>query len=93
MERKNEHDFRSNIALGGIGRNVTSTLPQAYKDLALKASKALGLIYAGIDVGTDENENPIFIEANGNAFFTEIEKVSGINIAKKLAEYIAKQIK
>lgn len=93
MERKNEHDFRSNIALGGIGRDVTSTLSQAYKDLALKASKALGLIYAGIDVGTDENENPIFIEANGNAFFTEIEKVSGINIAKKLAEYIAKQIK
>ena len=93
MERKNEHDFRSNIALGGIGRDVTSTLSQAYKDLALKASKALGLIYAGIDVGTDENENPIFIEANGNAFFTEIEKVTGINIAKKLAEYIAKQIK
>jgi RimK family alpha-L-glutamate ligase len=93
MERKKEHDFRSNIALGGTGRDVTNSLPQSYKDLALKASKALGLLYAGIDVGTDENDEPIFIEANGNAFFTEIEKVSGINIAKKLAEYIAEKVK
>ncbi len=72
---------------------MTASLPQSYKDLALKASKALGLLYAGIDVGTDENDEPIFIEANGNAFFTEIEKVSGINIAKKLAEYIAEKVK
>lgn len=93
MERRNEHDFRSNIALGGIGRDVTDTLDSSYRELAIRASHALGLLYAGIDVGIDDNNQPIFIEANGNAFFTEIEKVSGINIAKKLVEAILKKLR
>lgn len=92
MERKNDKDFRSNIALGGKGYDVTNTIDRRYKELALKASRALGLIYAGIDVGIDDNDDPIFIEANGNAFFTEIEKVTGINVAKKFVEYIVRKI-
>ncbi len=92
MERKNSHDFRSNIALGGTGRDVTDTLDEAYKQLALQASKTLGLLYAGIDVGISDEGKPVFIEANGNAFFTEIEAVSKINIAKELALAILKRI-
>ncbi len=88
MERINENDFRSNIALGGKGYDVTSTLDEKFKALAVSACKILDLDYAGIDVGIDDDGNPIFIEANGNAFFTEIEKVTKINITKKLVEYL-----
>jgi RimK family alpha-L-glutamate ligase len=93
MERRNEHDFRSNIALGGIGRDVTNTLADNYKELALRATKALGLLYAGIDVGTSDEDKPVFIEANGNAFFTEIEQVTKINIAAVLVDSILKRTK
>lgn len=93
MERYNPNDFRSNIALGGQGKDVTDSLPNQYKELAIKASNALGLMYAGIDVGTDDNDLPIFIEANANAFFTEIEKVTKINVAKAFANAIYEKIK
>lgn len=88
MMRVNENDFRSNIALGGKGYDVTSTLEDRFKDMAVKACRVLDLDYAGIDIGIDDNGNPIFIEANGNAFFTEIEKVTKVNITKKLVEYL-----
>lgn len=88
MERINEKDFRSNIALGGKGYNVTSTISKEFIDTAIAATKALKLDYAGIDLAIDKNNTPIFLEANGNAFFTEIEKVTSINVASHLVRYV-----
>jgi gamma-F420-2:alpha-L-glutamate ligase len=93
MERINEHDFRSNIALGGKGYDATGKVPKAYEELALKATAALSLDYAGIDVAIGNDSRPYFLEANGNAFFTEIEKVTGVNVTRLLVEHILKQMK
>lgn len=92
MKRFNENDFRSNIALGGKGYDVTTSLSDEFKEVALKASRILGLDYAGIDIGISDDGKPMFIEANGNAFFTEIEEITKINIAKALAEHIIDKI-
>ena len=92
MERINLKDFRSNIALGGVGRDVTNTLSADYLDMAVRSCQILKLDYAGIDIGTDDDDKPCFIEANGNAFFTEIEKVSGINVTALVADHILKKI-
>ncbi len=92
MERENRNDFRSNIALGGKGTDVTETVSPGVKETALKAAEALKLDYAGIDIGIDNDGNPTFLEANGNAFFTEIEKVTGMNIAGDFVEYILERI-
>lgn len=92
MERVNEHDFRSNIALGGKGYDVTSTIDPKFNSLAIKACQALKLDYAGVDVAIGEKGEPYFLEANGNAFFTEIEKITKVNVTKKLVEYIAKKL-
>lgn len=88
MERINKKDFRSNIALGGKGYDVTDTIPSIYKEAAVNAARALKLDYAGIDLARDKDDKPIFIEANGNAFFTEIEKVTRINVASHFVKYI-----
>ena len=92
MERINENDFRSNIALGGKGKDATDTIPESFKKMAIKASAALKLDYAGIDIAMDDNGYPMFLEANGNAFFTEIEKVTNINIANKIVKMILKRL-
>lgn len=92
MERYNKNDFRSNIALGGIGSDVTKTLPESYTKMAVEACKVLKLDYAGIDIGRDDEDNPIFIEANGNAFFTEIEKVTSVNVTRLVASHIANKM-
>ncbi len=88
MERINKNDFRSNIALGGTGYDVTDTLSDEFKNVAIKATQILDLDYAGIDVAITNDEKPTFIEANGNAFFTEIEKVTNVNITKLLVEHL-----
>ncbi|MFA6829620.1 MAG: RimK family alpha-L-glutamate ligase [Bacilli bacterium] len=92
MERVNLNDFRSNIALGGKGYDATDTLPESFKKVAIKACKILDLDYAGIDIAMSDNDSPIFIEANGNAFFTEIEKVTGVNITSLLINNILEKI-
>ncbi len=93
MERVNKNDFRSNIALGGKGYDVTDTIPAKFKDAALKASAALNLDYAGIDIAIGNDGEPYFLEANGNAFFTEIEKITGINITSLLVDHIISRLK
>ena len=91
MERINENDFRSNISLGGKGFDVTDTIDDKYKVAAVNIAKKLHLDYAGIDLTCDKDSNPLFLEANGNAFFTEIEKVTKVNVASKLIDYILKK--
>ena len=87
MERKNEHDFRSNIALGGKGYDVTDSIEEVYKEVAIKASEALDLDYAGIDLARGKNGEPIFLEANG-----KVEKVTHIDIANEVVKMIINRI-
>jgi RimK family alpha-L-glutamate ligase len=86
MERVNQTDFRSNIALGGKGFLVEP--PQGFKEAAEKASKLLGLDYAGVDLLIGPDEKPWLSEVNSNAFFTEIEAVSGVNVTRAVVERI-----
>lgn len=91
MRRKNDRDFRSNIALGGKGEKID--LPIAYKKLAEKCAKSLKLDYCGVDILTGNNNEPIVCEVNSNAFFEEIEKITGVNVAKIYCEYIIREMK
>lgn len=92
MERINEKDFRSNIALGGRGVDATRTLPPAFARMAVEAARALDLDYAGIDIAPSETGEPLFLEANGNAFLSEIERVTGVNVAKAFVDHILEKL-
>jgi len=90
MLRCNENDFRSNIALGGIGKNFE--LNESFKKTAEGVAKDLGLDYCGIDLLFGEDGQPCVCEVNSNAFFEEIEKITGVNVAKIYAEYIVNSL-
>ena len=89
MLRENKNDFRSNISNGGTGSSFNPK--QDYIDLAIKASKALGLDFAGIDVlfGKD---GPIICEVNSNPQFASTLKATGVNLADFIVDYIVKQL-
>ena len=87
MLRENDNDFRSNISSGGHGSIYEPS--KEFIDLALKATKALGLDFAGVDVmfGID---GPIVCEVNSNPQFASTLKATGINLADYIADYIIK---
>ena len=89
MLRENKEDFRSNISSGGSGQKYE---PDAsFISLAIKASKALGLDFAGVDVLFGKN-GPIICEVNSNPQFASTLKYTGVNLADYIADYIIKSL-
>ena len=89
MLRENKNDFRSNISNGGNGTAYEPN--KEYSDLAIKAAKALGLDFAGVDVMFGE-DGPIICEINSNPQFASTLKATGINLADSIVEYILRQV-
>lgn len=89
MKRENKHSYLSNLATGGTATIVN--LPQEYLDVAVKASKILGLDYCGVDILEGPNGEPILSEVNSNAFYEGIEKTTGINVAGCYVDYLIKK--
>lgn len=87
MLRENDNDFRSNISSGGHGSIYEPS--KEFIDLALKATKALGLDFAGVDVMFGK-DGPIVCEVNSNPQFASTLKATGINLADYIADYIIK---
>ena len=88
--RASDSDFRSNISSGGHGEKFK--LSTEMKDLSLKVASLLKLKYCGMDFLFDLNGKPLLCEVNSNAFFKGFESVTGINVAKKYAEFILKDL-
>ena len=88
MLRKNKDDFRSNISSGGAGSLYEPS--EEFISLALKATKALGLDFAGVDLLFDKNDKPIICEVNSNPQFGSTLKATGVNLAEMIADYILK---
>ncbi|MBQ9485948.1 MAG: RimK family alpha-L-glutamate ligase [Clostridia bacterium] len=90
MIRENKNDFRSNVALGGVGRAFS---PNAqFIAAAEKCANILGLDYCGVDLLFGKDGKPYVCEVNSNAFISEIERVTGVNVARAYAEYIVKAL-
>lgn len=85
MMRKNDSDFRSNIAIGGKGYKYEPS--EELKALSLKITSRLGLAYAGIDY-LFGNDGWLLCEVNSNAFFEGFEKTTEVNVAAAYARYV-----
>lgn len=80
----NKKDFRSNAAHGGIAEHID--LSKKHLSAAEEITERIGLDFAGVDFF--DCATPILIEINSNAYFTEVERVSGINVAGAIADLI-----
>ena len=89
MVRNSNNDFRSNIELGGHGEVYKPSLE--FIKMCEKIALILNLDYCGIDILFGQNDYFVS-EVNSNAYFNELEKVTGVNIAKIYATYIYENI-
>ena len=91
MKRENtKGDFRANIEIGSQGTLYNANDKQI--DMAVKVAKVLGLDFGGIDLLFGENDEPIFCEANSNAYFNELNKVANIKTEDLIFEHILRSI-
>lgn len=90
MYRHSETDFRANITNGGKAEKVVLTDLQ--KEVAIRAAKAVGAEFAGVDLLFGPNEEPIVCEVNAAAHIRNLYNVTGINVGVQFIEYILKKI-
>lgn len=89
MERYNNNDFRANVTNGGKMKKYTPS--NAECEIAVKACKALGLDFGGVDLlfGKD---GPLLCEVNSNAHVKNILDCTGVNVAEAIFAYIKEQL-
>ena len=90
MLREGSDGFHSNVGQGGRGSEYA--LSASFRAAAETCAVTLGADYCGVDLLFGETGEPIVCEVNSNAFFTEFERCTGINVAKLYAEYVLDRI-
>jgi ribosomal protein S6--L-glutamate ligase len=81
---------KANIHLGG--RGVDFKLTPEMKEIALKSAKAIGSSICAIDM-VESKGSVYVIEANINPGIKGIEKATTINVAQRIIDYIAGEIR
>ncbi len=80
-------EFRSNLHRGGKATKIKLTPEE--RSTAIRAAKAMGLRVAGVDL-LRSNHGPVVMEVNSSPGLEGIEKVTEIDVAGKIIEYIVK---
>jgi gamma-F420-2:alpha-L-glutamate ligase len=88
--RSSDHSFKSNFSQGGKAFHFD--INDEIAALATKSANALGLVFAGIDILFDKNDDYTVCEVNGNAGFRTISSISNESIPYKLFEYISNSL-
>ncbi len=83
-----EGEFRANIHLGGKGEAIEITDEE--RELAINATKLIGLDLAGVDM-VRSNTGPKILEINSSPGLEGIEKVTNVDIASKMIEFLEKK--
>ncbi|QDV50660.1 30S ribosomal protein S6--L-glutamate ligase [Gimesia fumaroli] len=83
-------EFRANIHQGGTASIVKITPTE--RKLAVKATKALGLMIAGVDIIRSKN-GPLLLEVNSSPGLEGIEAATGKDIAGMMIAAIEKKLK
>jgi len=84
-----EGEFRSNLHQGGSGSVIQLTDEEEIA--AIKAAKAMRLGVAGVDM-LQSSRGPLILEVNSSPGLEGIEKATGVDIGRKIIQYIEKNV-
>lgn len=86
MIRHATNDFRANVTAGGT---MAAYQPdENEKMLAVRAAKAIGADFAGVDLLFGKDDQPIVCEVNSNAHIRNLYDCTSINVADFIIAYI-----
>jgi RimK family alpha-L-glutamate ligase len=82
--------WKTNVAQGS---HVKATkLSAELREVSLKAVKAIGLLYAGVDI-LETSSGPVILEVNGSPSWQGLQQATGINVAEHLVRFSADLMK
>ena len=84
MKRVGGEDWIHNFARGA--RCEAAELSPALADIAVRATAALGLDYAGVDLIASEGGRPVVLEVNGVAAWRGLQTVTPVDIAALIVD-------
>ncbi|ABL88454.1 L-2-aminoadipate N-acetyltransferase [Pyrobaculum islandicum DSM 4184] len=83
-------DWRTNTARGGRAEPVK--IDPELEDIAVKASKAVGTYYSGVDV-VESERGYMVLEVNGVPEFKNVQRVTGVDVAGEIARLVIETAK
>jgi [lysine-biosynthesis-protein LysW]--L-2-aminoadipate ligase len=86
MRKPSNGDWRSNVSRGGTAHGVR--LGDDAYEIAVKATEVLGLDYAGVDLLYSPGRGYLVNEVNAIPEFKGLMGASGVNIPRKIVEYV-----
>lgn len=90
MQRKaKEGEYRANLHLGGHAELINIT--EEEREVAIKAAQALGIRCGGVDL-IRSNHGPLVLEVNSSPGLGGIEKVTKMDIASKIIEFMENEM-
>ncbi|MBK7717313.1 MAG: RimK family alpha-L-glutamate ligase [Gemmatimonadetes bacterium] len=78
--------WRTNVSRGG--RATATTLPAAWADLAVRAARAVGAEYAGVDLLPADDGTVYVLEVNGIPGWEGLQGATGIDVAGAVVEQL-----
>ncbi|AET33992.1 lysine biosynthesis protein LysX [Pyrobaculum ferrireducens] len=84
--RISQGDWRTNTARGGRAEPVR--IDPELEDVAVRASRAVGTLYSGVDV-VESERGYMVLEVNGIPEFKNVQRVTGVNVAGEIAKLVA----
>ncbi|GAB6943422.1 lysine biosynthesis protein LysX [Vulcanisaeta sp. JCM 14467] len=83
-------DWRTNTARGGRAEAVT--IDPELEDISVRATKAIGAYYVGVDVVESDGGYKV-LEVNTVPEFKNVQRVTGVNVARRIAELVRDVVK
>ena len=85
---KSNGDFRTNY---GEPLVEPKKFSKAVQQTAIKATHAMGVEFAGVDILIDAKGRHYMVEANFPSFFARAQQVTGVDTAGKIVDYLQKK--
>jgi len=87
-------DFRTNVGKNIHRKRESFVFPKKIQDIAIKAVKSCELEFGGVDILFEEETNePHIAEINFPFYFPTTQKLTGVDIAGKMIDYLMEKSK
>jgi glutathione synthase/RimK-type ligase-like ATP-grasp enzyme len=78
------------VARGGVARQID--VPADWRDYALRAARAVGADYAGVDLIQSRAGSVFVLEVNGIPGWQGLQSATGIDVAAAIVERIEQRV-